>query len=249
MCCPSISHFWSANDENRTAKFDMFALLRLFFYSITSDDIFARGVAARCESSGFPTFPRYVPFEPAAIYRALAKRSITERSSERNKEKKKKRNERSRNGRERDSGEETRRVNIPAEGSVYGRIADKWPRLNARFFGGVKKEKKKTEKRERGERDCRSLSQVTHISWKKTNRKERERERERQERKRGREWGEGGREMENGTQAHCPCDEWNCEIRSAFSKMRPKYRVSRTAPHPPPPPSSFSLVSSCSPCV
>lgn len=32
--------------------------------------------------------------------------------------------------------------------------------------------------------------------------------------------------MENGTQAHCPHDEWNREIRSAFSKMRPKYRVS-----------------------
>lgn len=35
-----------------------------------------------------------------------------------------------------------------------------------------------------------------------------------------------GREMESGTQTHCPRDEWNSEIRSAFSKMRSKYRVS-----------------------
>lgn len=42
----------------------------------------------------------------------------------------------------------------------------------------------------------------------------------------GKSRGEGG--MENGTQkrAHCPGDEWNREIRSAFSKMRSKYRVS-----------------------
>lgn len=102
-------------------------------------------------------------------------------------------------------------------------------------FRRWKKKRKKTEKRERGERDCRSLSQVTHLV--KTNWKEKERESGEEEENEG----ERGREMENGTQAHCPRDEWNCEIRSAFSKMRPKYRVSRTAPHLPPPPSSIFL--------
>lgn len=44
-----------------------------------------------------------------------------------------------------------------------------------------------------------------------------------------------GRRIENGTQAYCPRDEWNREIRSAFSKMRPKYRVSGCLSFLPPP--------------
>lgn len=75
----------------------------------------------------------------------------------------------------------------------------------------------------------------------KTNWRHREGESEEKERKREK---LEGREMENGTQTHCPRDEWNSEIRSAFSKMRSKYRVSGCAL--PLPPLFFSLVSESS---
>jgi len=53
--------------------------------------------------------------------------------------------------------------------------------------------------------------------------------------------------MENGTQTHCARDEWNREIRSAFSKMRSKYRVSDCSSATP---FSLSLSLSLSPhCV
>jgi len=81
-------------------------------------------------------------------------------------------------------------------------------------------------------RNCRAPSQITvRASLVKTNRSSERSEKRRGKGKRletvgaeGEGGGEGG--MENGTQTHCARDEWNREIRSAFSKMRSKYRVS-----------------------
>lgn len=101
-------------------------------------------------------------------------------------------------------------------GSIYGQIADKWPRLNTacclenrrKKRGGKKKQIEREEKKKNCR--CSKSGYEFEVKTRAADRKF---------------WGAAANRKRHADE-HCPRDEWNREIRSAFSKMRPKYRVS-----------------------
>lgn len=139
----------------------IFALLMLFL-SRHKLRFFARSWPA-ANLPAFLHFPRCVSFEPAAIYRALAKRVSPKGASKRVK----KREKIGRKGRgSEEFGAASKHPSLRASFMVKLRTND---RVSMRCFSGAKKRRKKRKKenkkkRMRGKRDCRSLSRVSRAS-------------------------------------------------------------------------------------